>query len=215
MDKNIWLSREGAMSGPLGEDELETLRASGELSRYGWIWRKSSGQWMPVHPRPTAAPIAATPVTTAPAAAAAAAAPTEPVASATPVAPPAASAMPTAKPSVIAPSSGATASPSAASAHVAPVRALHVICHDQRHVVSGMVQSLREGGCIVSSDQGLSDFPVFRKGAKISVNLLDEAMDRAENVEATVASVRKHDDPERWCYDLDWSQRPEIIKGNS
>jgi hypothetical protein len=102
------------------------------------------------------------------------------------------------------------AAPAAASSQ--PERVFQVICHDSRSIVAGTVQSLRAGGCIVSSDQGLSAMPPFRKGTKIWVNLLDEAMDRAENVEATVASVQKSADPERWCYDLDWTVRPGIFE---
>jgi hypothetical protein len=194
MEKNIWLSKEGAMSGPFSETEIGELRASGELARYGWIWSMDTGQWAPVHPRPVSAPVfqkATTPVT------APASAPRE-----------SASILPASKPSFL-------AAQVTTAASVAPARPLAVICHDQRNVVSGMVQSLRDGGCMVTSEQGLDALPLFRKGARISINLLDEAMDRAENVEATVASVRKDADPERWCYDLDWAQRPEILKGNS
>jgi hypothetical protein len=198
----VWLSREGKTAGPFTSDQIRAMKASGEFSKYAWSWEENDRNWKPIHPvppPPTAA--ASTPVSTP------AHSHTEASAATTAPAPAAPASAPA--PAAHAP---ATQSQSAETAHLALARAFSAVCHDNKHIIGGTIASItqQEGrdGFFHSTDH-LDEFPPFRKGHMLWVNLLDENSGKSENVRATIVSVKKNDN--FWEYRLQWKELPKML----
>lgn len=56
MSQSRYLARQGQISGPFSEGDLEKMAASGELMKYSWIWDAKQGQWNPLDPAPSSSP---------------------------------------------------------------------------------------------------------------------------------------------------------------
>jgi hypothetical protein len=54
MSKPTYLSKGGKSFGPFDEKEMATLRSSGELDNFGFIWDARFRKWAPLHELPPA-----------------------------------------------------------------------------------------------------------------------------------------------------------------
>lgn len=60
----FYLARDGKNTGPFTSDQIESMRGSGELSGFQWMWDPSIGNWMPLG-APPAPPSTASTASTA------------------------------------------------------------------------------------------------------------------------------------------------------
>ncbi|MGZ3687920.1 MAG: hypothetical protein ACXWPM_02740 [Bdellovibrionota bacterium] len=103
----------------------------------------------------------------------------------------------------------AAARPTAARAPVQVSPGILAVCFDARTVASGAIADIGDGGCLLTQVHPAGDFPVFRRGATLTLNLLDEATSRSENVKAVVDGAEKRGGS--WEYRLKWPARPQLI----
>lgn len=83
-----------------------------------------------------------------------------------------------------------------------------IICHDDRAMISGEFLDLDNAGCeVITSDR--STYPVFRMGAPVVLNILDERQNASVNVVARAVDVRRID--ESWVYSFSWKQIPAFL----
>src|SRR4051812_12460484 len=50
--KPLFLGRGGRVFGPYRSEEIEALRASGEIRSFSWIWEPARSAWQPLDPPP-------------------------------------------------------------------------------------------------------------------------------------------------------------------
>lgn len=51
-EPRVWLSREGKTDGPFSVEQIQSMKASGEFSKYAWFWEESAKAWKAIHPLP-------------------------------------------------------------------------------------------------------------------------------------------------------------------
>lgn len=51
-NKTIYLGKEGKLFGPYSEDQLDSMKTSGEYSQYSWLWEDRADGWLPINPPP-------------------------------------------------------------------------------------------------------------------------------------------------------------------
>jgi hypothetical protein len=88
-------------------------------------------------------------------------------------------------------------------------RNISAICHDNRQVVGGTIDSKIGADSIFKSTQHGDQLPPFKKRAKILVNLLDENSGDTENAQAEIVDFKKSGST--WEYRLKWQTAPKMI----
>lgn len=80
---------------------------------------------------------------------------------------------------------------------------MKAICHDQRNIISGRIESMTETGCILVSDSTHSD-PVFPQKAQVTLNIAsDKRSGESCTLRARLTAVTREDG--RWLYRIRWN----------
>jgi len=87
--------------------------------------------------------------------------------------------------------------------------AIHVICHNRKTIMSGILHDAHEDGCVLQSLLPVQDLPTFKIGTPVSINLLNSQNGQSENTSATVKITRRGE--EFWEYELTWDSLPKIL----
>lgn len=56
MKNGIFLASKGQVFGPFEKSAYESMRASGAIAQFTWIWESASASWSPLDPAPTINP---------------------------------------------------------------------------------------------------------------------------------------------------------------
>ena len=108
------------------------------------------------------------------------------------------------------PAPAAKPAPKPAQATPRPTdRAIQAICYDTIHLIGGRVESFDSEGAAILCPSDFRDLGPFRKGQKVSINLIDEASGASENVDALVETSAREDRGLR--YRFRWKIRPQMM----
>jgi hypothetical protein len=232
---HIYLSKDGKSFGPYTPEQIDQMRASGDILQYTWICSDPAQGWQPVNappPPPPPVPEADEPPD-APAdllpdavdephlgsdlvadfaseddeidAEVEVAAPTAPKPTRT-------RKIPTSAPA-LAPA-GSTRVGIRSDSPGLQIKAVRLlaICHNAKHFVSGtLVQATVEGGTLANPSPS-EPLPIFHRGTRVSVNLLDDSTGRSENVRARVTGAAKKNGI--WEYELSWEMTPQLLQNS-
>ena len=179
--KTIYLSKDGKVSGPFAETELNELRQSGELQQYSWIWHGAGKNWEPLSPPPPP------PAASSSSAGASAGRTTKGV------------------PPVQRRATGNTGG----TPRSVPSNPIQAVCHDNRNVVSGVISQIKADGFSLMSADHATTMPPFRKGGHVALNLLDDDAGKTENIKATIIDFERKG--HFWEYELKWETKPKVL----
>jgi hypothetical protein len=192
--KTIYLSKDGKVTGPFAETEINEMRESGDLQQYSWIWHGAGKNWEPLSapPPPPANPSSGQSFPTPPSASSSGAG---------------ASASRTTKgaPPVQRRATGNTGG----TPRPVPSNPIQAVCHDNRNVVSGVISQIKADGFSLMSADHSTTMPPFRKGGHVALNLLDDAAGKTENIKATIIDFERKG--HFWEYELKWETKPKVL----
>jgi hypothetical protein len=86
---------------------------------------------------------------------------------------------------------------------------LHVVCHDQRSVVTGTIQDITDTGCVLLGDRN-GQGPVFPQKTEVVLNILDESSGQSINVRGRLTGFLR-DHAGIWTYRIRWKQVPAFL----
>ncbi len=182
MESQVFLAKEGKVSGPFDANQIEAMKRSGEFYRFEWMWDGQSPDWSPV-PRNLASPPPLPEERTQ----------TQVPGAETKVSPATNRSAPV-----------AAKSPFAGADIKTSEKTFCAVLFDNRLTIGGEVtQAHARGGKFVSTP---SQSTPIQKGATALLDLLDEANDRSTKIQTQVLQVSRMGD--RWVLDLEWAQLP-------
>lgn len=198
MKKTIYLARLGKVYGPIGETEVQGLRASGRIMGFSWIWDGASQAWQPVDPAPA-------PLTEGEWADRVASSVETVLSQVT---------LPTASVHEVTPTGPLPVVPSGPSPmdlgfHVGKGTEIPVIGYNARQFVSGMAIQMNSSGCDFHTTD-CSYAPTFVVRSPIILNLLEPASGHLVNMSARVSAVTRS--PKGWVYQVRWEQRAGLSR---
>lgn len=91
-----------------------------------------------------------------------------------------------------------------------PIHPLTVVCHDNRHIIGGVIQKVGPTEGFMKSEDYFATIPPFNKGHWLWINLLDEANGKTENTRAEIVGLSKS--RTCWEYQLKWKTVPAILR---
>ncbi|MCM0606407.1 MAG: hypothetical protein KA715_09985 [Xanthomonadaceae bacterium] len=192
MAKNIYLAKNGKITGPITMGDYDNLKLSGQIEQFFWIWHDEMKQWIPLDPPP--APIHSF----------GDGAKHEPL---------------TAKKSDRSehkeePAHPAIAAAQAAAAQVIPIKTqvkfgsmkgIEVLCHDFRNIVQGSINEPTQLGFTLLTEKD-SHPPKLGGQGKVILNLLNKDNGEMITVPAEITGVQRTG--EAWSYQMRWGELP-------
>lgn len=191
MTKNIYLAKKGKITGPITLSDYETLRASGQIEQFFWIWHDEMKQWIPLDPPPP--PIHSFGES----------AKHEPL-----------STKKSERTSVDEPIHPAVAAAQAAAAQVISIKpqvkfgstkAIEVLCHDFRNIVKGHMNEPTQLGFTLLTEKDAHP-PKLGGEGKVILNLLNKDSGEMVTVPAEITGVQRTGDA--WSYQVRWGDLP-------
>ena len=197
----VWLSKQGGTDGPFSFGDIEEMKSKGEFYKYVYIWGTDDSAWRPLHPVP---PPPALVEKVAQNQQAQHAKEIEKIQDKTKETSVHGHAQETAKPAE------KGVDKAAISAGQTAIHALTAVCHDNRHIIGGIIQKVNTTEGFMSSEDYLATIPPFNKGNWLWINLLDETNGKTENTRAEIVQLSKS--KTHWEYQLKWTAAPAIIR---
>lgn len=88
-------------------------------------------------------------------------------------------------------------------------KAVPVVCHDFRSIVTGHLRAIDGTGCELVSSLDTPG-PVFPQKIEVFLNLLNEASGESVNVRARLTAAVRRDG--RWLYRIRWQKLPAFLE---